>query len=487
MGDQNVGHHTLDEAISTLGFGKFQSLAIVFAGISWLSEAMEITLLSFIGPAVKSEWSLSPTEESLLSTAVFAGMLVGAVFWGLISDAYGRRKGMRGVIVVITVAGVLSALSPDYKSLIAIRCIVGFGVSGGHVYASWFLEFVPSVNRAAWTLALTGFWIIGELLEALLAWIIMPRLGWRWLLALSSAPALITLMITLTPLIPESPRFLFIEGRTNEAMDILKKVARINRKELPAGRIHVANQSTFEVESIPSDEAILLAPTQKKANHLQVFTNTMFELFSIKLLRTTLLLLLLHLGYTFAYYGIMLMTSSMSSNQTACDSLNVVSASAEDTKLYTTVLIASSAEIPGLFIAAFLVEKIGRKRSMETLTSLALISLLPLSVRLNDIITTALLFCARMLIFSTFSSLSVYAKEVYPTSIRASGSGLATAVGRIGGMVCPLVAVGLVRGCQQALAVAVFGIVILVSGICVVFFPVETKGRALADTVEDEE
>lgn len=81
------------------------------------------------------------------------------------------RKGMRGVIVVISGAGLLSAFSPDYKSLVIIRCLLGFGVAGGHVFASWFLEFIPSFNRGAWTVGLTAFWTLGELFEASLAWV----------------------------------------------------------------------------------------------------------------------------------------------------------------------------------------------------------------------------------------------------------------------------------------------------------------------------
>ncbi|KAL0410346.1 UNVERIFIED_CONTAM: Organic cation/carnitine transporter 7 [Sesamum latifolium] len=80
MEDQGNGY-TVDEALSSVGFGTFQVLALVFAGIGWCSDAMEVTLLSFIGPALESEWSLSPTEESLLSTAVFGGMLVGSYSW----------------------------------------------------------------------------------------------------------------------------------------------------------------------------------------------------------------------------------------------------------------------------------------------------------------------------------------------------------------------------------------------------------------------
>ncbi|KAL0374655.1 UNVERIFIED_CONTAM: Organic cation/carnitine transporter 7 [Sesamum radiatum] len=353
MGDPSLGY-TLDEALSTVGFGTFQGLALVFAGISWFAEAMEMNLLSFIGPAVKSEWSLSPTEESLLSTAVFAGMLVGALFWGFVSDAYGRRIGMQGIVVVIAGGGLLSAFSPDYKSLVLLRCILGFGVAGGHVFASWFLEFVPSSNRGAWTLSILVFWILGELFEASLAWIIMPALGWRWLLGLSALPAL--LVVIFSVFVPESPRYLFAEGRINEAFDILKKVALMNRKKLPAG-ILVSDQTKHpDEENSPSTETHLLSLARKKTNSLQTSAKNLFELFSSDLLRTTLLLLLLHFGFTFAFYGVVLMISAVSSEPNDCRSLTILLRNSHDTSLYRNVLITSSAEIPGLIIATVFVE-----------------------------------------------------------------------------------------------------------------------------------
>lgn len=83
--------YTVDEALVALGFGNFQVLVLIYAGMGWISEAMEMMLLSFVGPAVQSAWGLSTHEESLLTSVVFAGMFIGAYLWGRISDKYGRR------------------------------------------------------------------------------------------------------------------------------------------------------------------------------------------------------------------------------------------------------------------------------------------------------------------------------------------------------------------------------------------------------------
>ena len=69
----------------------FQNLVLAYARLGWFVEATEFMLITFVGPEVESKWGLSLGQESLLTTVVFAGMLVGAYIWGLISDTYGRR------------------------------------------------------------------------------------------------------------------------------------------------------------------------------------------------------------------------------------------------------------------------------------------------------------------------------------------------------------------------------------------------------------
>ena len=91
MGDGNA-NYSVEEALVAMGFGKFQVLVLGYAGMAWISEAMEMMLLSFVGPALSSSWGLSSNQQALLTTVVFAGMLVGAYSWGIVSDRHGRRS-----------------------------------------------------------------------------------------------------------------------------------------------------------------------------------------------------------------------------------------------------------------------------------------------------------------------------------------------------------------------------------------------------------
>ncbi|KAK4587630.1 hypothetical protein RGQ29_018867 [Quercus rubra] len=485
MGDETP-KYTVEEAIAAMGFGKFQILVLAYAGMGWISEAMEMMLLSFVGPALQSAWDLSSNEESLITSVVFAGMLVGAYTWGIVSDKHGRRKGFIITATVTGGAGFLSALAPNYTSLIILRCLVGLGLGGGPVLSSWFLEFIPTPSRGTWMVIFSAFWTLGTILEASLAWVVMPRLGWRWLLALSSLPS--SLLLIFYRVTPESPRYLCLKGRTTEAIDVLEKIARMNGTELPCGTLVSDHQLELQEKSNdPSEDANLLSPRTENATHKGIDSNiggisSLFVLLSPKLVRSTLLLWVVFFGNAFSYYGLVLLTSELNNGNSKCMPTKVQSKESQDVN-YRNVFIASFAEFPGLLIAAATVDRLGRKLSMSAMFFLCCFCLLPLVFHQPEGLTTGLLFGARICITATFTIVYIYAPEIYPTSVRTTGVGIASSVGRIGGMLCPLVAVGLVHGCHQTASIFLFEIVIFFSGICVVLFPFETKGRELSDTV----
>uniref|UniRef100_M4CBA5 Major facilitator superfamily (MFS) profile domain-containing protein n=1 Tax=Brassica campestris TaxID=3711 RepID=M4CBA5_BRACM len=461
---------TVDEALVEMGFGKFQLYVLAYAGMGMVAEAMEMMLLSFVGPAVQSLWNLSSREESSITSVVFAGMLIGAYSWGIVADKHGRRKGFIITAVVTFVAGFLSAFAPNYTWLIVLRCFVGLGLGGGPVLVSWYLEFIPAPNRGTWMVIFSGFWTVGTILEASLAWLIMPSLGWRWLLALSSIPS--SLLLMFYKWTPESPRYLILQGRKAEALSILEKIARTNGTQLPKGVLGSEMETEMEeTKSHPTESTHLLKPGELEEAPPPVSKivlkpddkGPLLTLLSPELIKRTLLLWVVFFGNAFAYYGVVLLTTELKISQNSCYPTEKELTHSSNDVNYRDVFIASFAEFPGLLISAAMVDRLGRKASMSSMLFTCCIFLLPLLTHQSPTLTTALLFGGRICISSAFTVVYIYAPEIYPTAVRTTGVGVGSSVGRIGGVLCPLVAVGLVHGCHQTIAVLLFEFVILVS------------------------
>ncbi|XP_072989680.1 organic cation/carnitine transporter 7-like [Typha latifolia] len=486
MGDEKESY-TVDDALMSMGFGRFQALVLVYSGMGWVSEAMEMMLLSFVGPAVHAEWKLSSHEESLITSVVFVGMLVGAYSWGVVSDNYGRRTGFLFTALVTSGAGFLSAFSPNYLCLIVLRFIVGVGLGGGHVLSSWFLEFIPAPNRGTWMIVFSSFWTIGTILEASLAWAIMPISNWRWLLAVSSLPSF--LLLIFYGVAPESPRYLCMRGRTQDAVHVLETMARMNSSLLPSGILTSAKRTEVD-DILNSSEAMHLITLEKHESITDedkilkiTGISALCQLLSPKLIRSTLLLWIVFFGNAFGYYGIVLLTSKLSDENRSCRKNEMHSNHLQDTNFYMDVFITSFAEIPGLLVSAALVDRVGRKISMWAMLFISCAFLVPLLFHQKEAITTTLLFGARTCVTGSFNIIYIFAPETYPTSVRSTGLGIASSVGRLGGVVSPLVAVNLIESCHQMESILLFEFILFLAGLAVTLFPFETMGHDLSDSV----
>jgi len=283
-----------------------------------------------------------------------------------------------------------------------------------------------------------------------------------------------------------------MKGRIAEAVHVLETMARVNRVTLPSGRL-VSGHRTELHEIGDSSETAQLA-TNKKNNTGDLATkseigglNAILKLLSPNLIRSSLLLWTVFLGHAFLYYGLVLLTSELNHGNRICGSEEgakvTTAAHINDENLYRNVFITSFGEVPGLLLSAAIVDKIGRKLSMSSMLYISCLCIAPLMFAKTEALTTVFLFGARVCISASFTVLHIYAPEIYPTAVRATGVGFASSIARFGGILCPLVAVGLVHACHQTAAILIFITVMLVSGIAVSYFPLETSGRKLSDHI----
>ncbi|KAL4425877.1 hypothetical protein ABPG75_009893 [Micractinium tetrahymenae] len=253
---------SVSQALDAMGFGRVQWLLLGYCGLAWLADACETMLLSFLGPAIRCSWGVSPAEESLLTSIAFCGMLAGVYSLGLAADHLGRRRGFLASALLLGGAGLASAAAPSFTWLLLLRAVVGFALGGTPIAVTLFAEFCTTAGRGRWLLLLQSFWTLGTVLEALLAWAVLPGLGWRWLLALSALPLLA--LLGLYPLLPESAHWLVAKGRYAEAEAVLQRVAASNGYSRPL-RLRLAPGHSGQHRAGAAGDELLLSSTGSMA------------------------------------------------------------------------------------------------------------------------------------------------------------------------------------------------------------------------------
>jgi putative MFS transporter len=442
-----AGAQTVQEAVDQIGFGRFQKRLLGVCGVTWAADAAEVLLLGFALPAIIAEFGISTAQGGLIATATFAGMLVGAWFWGTISDYVGRRAGFQLTVLIFALFGLLSAFAPGWEWLMALRFLAGFGLGGAlPLDFSLYAEFLPTENRGRNLVILESFWALGTVIAAGLAWLLVPSFGWRPLLATSAVAAALVLWIRRS--IPESPRYLAISGKSDEAREILARIATEN------GR--------------PAPEQDVVAGGRQSGT-------TVAKLWKPGLRQMTLMLWITWFCISLAYYGIFtwlpqaFVAQGFSSLQT-----------------YQNTFLLALAQVPGYFSAAYLIERLGRRNTLGLylLASGVFTFLFAIVTGFGGLLASAMLMSFFAL--GAWAALYAWTPESYPTEIRTTGMGWASGMARVAGVITPTLG-GILFGFALVSALSLWAAAFVVGGITVFLLGVETKRRALSDTMSGPE
>ncbi|GMS93646.1 hypothetical protein PENTCL1PPCAC_15821, partial [Pristionchus entomophagus] len=409
---------TVSDAIESAGFNKFQYILCAIGGFSWLASSMEIMLLAILSPSLQCEWQLTTLQQALCTTSVFAGWMIASPVWGRVCGVHGRRKGLMATSLVGFIFGIATAFAPSFYTFLAARFGLGFANGGMAQSVTLTGEFLPVANRARWIIFLKSFWAVGAAIEAALAIVILPSLGWRWLVAVSAIP--FGLFGLCCWWLPESARYDVAQGKIVEVRATLNRVARLNGKPLPPGELAV------EKEESSSSMADLL-----KSSHR----------------RTTLQLWIIWTLFGLLYYGVTIYTSLLlHSPMDQCGVRPGHSSRAKTegcrqltTDNYLDIIVTTMSEVPGYILAMYAVDCMGRRATFAVGFALFSVCSALLTVCLPILLTVAALFTGRSAIAAVFQVGYIYTAEVYPTSLRAQGLGVASGWGRFGSMTTPFI------------------------------------------------
>lgn len=397
-----------------------QRKLLLSAGLSWMFDAMDVGIISFVAAALATEWSLTPQQTGLFTSMNSVGMAFGAAIAGIMADKYGRKSVLLWTLVIFSVASGLSAAATGFAMLLVLRFIAGFGLGGELPVASTLVsESVPVKDRGRAVVLLESFWAAGWIASALISYFVIPEYGWQIAFLICAVPALYALY--LRKAIQDPPRF-------------TRKIA-----GNPERRLSV------------KERFIAVWSSQHR--------------------RATIMLWILWFTVVFSYYGMFLWLPSV-----------MVLKGFSLVKSFEYVLIMTLAQLPGYFTAAYFIEKFGRKFVLVVYLLLTAASAAWFGNATTEGMLIAAGICLSFFNLGAWGGMYAYTPEMYPTRVRSTGVGLAASFGRVGGIIGPYL-VGMLVARQVGIGSIfwLFFITILIGALAVLFLGTETKGKELMD------
>lgn len=209
-------------------WGRFHSLVVAALGITWILDGLEVTLAGALSGALKQSPILqfSNTDIGLAGSAYLAGAVLGALFFGWLTDRLGRKKLFFITLSVYLLATAATATSWNLASFALFRFFTGAGIGGEYAAInSTIQELIPARVRGWTDLVINGSFWVGAALGALGSIVLLdpavinPEHGWRLAFLIGAALALVIFFMRFW--IPESPRWLMTHGRAEEAEQVV--------------------------------------------------------------------------------------------------------------------------------------------------------------------------------------------------------------------------------------------------------------------------
>nr|AAB19097.1 LX1 [Mus musculus] len=399
------------------------------------------------GSSIVTEFNLVCVDAwkvDLFQSCVNLGFFLGSLVVGYIADRFGRKLCLLVTTLVTSLSGVLTAVAPDYTSMLLFRLLQGMVSKGSWVSGYTLItEFVGSGYRRTTAILYQVAFTVGLVGLAGVAYAIPD---WRWLQLAVSLPTFLFLLYYW--FVPESPRWLLSQKRTTQAVRIMEQIAQKNRKVPPADLKMMCLEEDASERRSPSFADLFRTPSLRKH---------------------TLILMYLWFSCAVLYQGLIMHVGATGAN------------------LYLDFFYSSLVEFPAAFIILVTIDRIGRIYPIAASNLVAGAACLLMIFIPHELhwLNVTLACLGRMGATIVLQMVCLVNAELYPTFIRNLGMMVCSALCDLGGIFTPFMVFRLME-VWQALPLILFGVLGLTAGAVTLLLP-ETKGVALPETIEEAE
>ncbi|EKU46887.1 MULTISPECIES: MFS transporter [Brevibacterium] len=414
-----------------------QGAIFIIGGLGFMFDAWDVALNGFLIPLLSDHWDLSVGQAAWIATANLIGMALGAFVWGGIADVIGRKKAFTLTLLVFSIFTVAGAFSPEFGWFIVFRFLAGFGL-GGCIPVDYALvgEFTPKRHRGRVLTAMDGWWPIGASLCAFVSAWLLTMGDWRLIMLVMIIPALLTVAVRFG--IPESPLYLASVGRYAEADAVIARLVERTGADVPAwthdapgdaGPLTTDSLGEGRQGTVESSAGIITSVNGR----LRAATGQLAQLWQYSA-KTTLVSWALFVSVLLVYYAALTWLPGILKRQGLGDQ--------------AAFLVTGSMTAVGIFgvvVSALLVERLGRKWVLGVSAIVSAVLLVGVAVFI-EASGSELSFAAKASVIGfgfviqiAIPTLYTYVSELYPTRLRGSGFGWASAASRIATGIAPLV------------------------------------------------
>jgi putative MFS transporter len=431
-------------------FSRWHTKARVIIGSATFFDAFDALSLAFVLPVLIPLWQLDPSEIGFLISASYLGQLIGALAFGTLADRRGRIPSVSAAIALMSVMGIACAFAGSYPVLLAFRFLQGIGIGGEMpVAATYISELSRAQGRGRFFLLYEMIFPLGLMATGQIGAVVVPQLGWQAMFFVGALPGLA--IVFLARRLPESPRWLISKQRFAEAERVIE---------------HIEASTSERIEASPAAPSAA-APSPQKTQWR--------ELLSATFRRRTLVVWTLWACAYFVTNGLNNWMPTLYSTVYGLDLTSSLRAAS----------LTNVAQVLLLLVCAFVIDRTGRRRWAAFAFLGGALALAALGVSGADNVATLMLLgtLAYGVVGSVNAVLYLYTPEIYPTRMRAIGTGLATFWLRLASAIGPAL-VGMLVGAGSVALVFLMFAGVAVVGAAAASQMIETRNRRLEEIAQ---